>query len=372
MNLTLADSSSMRISNQDSVGVWDSTMIFVVQRKISSLYHWKKMYMWQLRHILNDSLKLTNLMIPRLAGTPTTNITLKTFATNTLYRADFNYNFRKIDSLAIAFDLNDFTITGDTVRLKTHKVFDASDFVVADDTVKIKTSADYFWTGTHTFDSQSSFQGGISLGLANSSNAGMKFYNVSNSNYTFLFPTIPTASRTIYLPDESGTLVTSDSSSTHSWVKSYVDTVTAASKPSSAYGGLYNDYASSHLYLGINGSTYRTLKGMTVYNNHNLTLTDSSITIQKAGSYLLTISATAEDTLTTGGASIFAGLFRNGTRIPVASTLLTTTVNSHRINFCITSNLILQANDVLLLKFQGTTPADQLVVWNINYSVYKL
>jgi len=118
MNLTLADSSSMRISNQDSVGVWDSTMIFVVQRKISGLYHWKKMYMWQLRHILNDSLKLTNLMIPRLAGTPTTNITLKTFATNTLYRADFNYNFRKIDSLTMIIDLNDFTLSGDTLRTK--------------------------------------------------------------------------------------------------------------------------------------------------------------------------------------------------------------------------------------------------------------
>jgi hypothetical protein len=114
----LTDTSAVRISNQDSVGVWDSTMIFVVQKKVSSTYHWKKMYMWQLRHILNDSLKLTNLMIPRLAGTPTTNITLKTFATNTLYRADFNYNFRKIDSLAIAFDLNDFTLTGDTVSIK--------------------------------------------------------------------------------------------------------------------------------------------------------------------------------------------------------------------------------------------------------------
>lgn len=295
----LTDTSAVRISNQDSVGVWDSTMIFVVQKKVSSTYHWKKMYMWQLRHILNDSLKLTNLMIPRLAGTPTSKISLLTFATNTLYRADFNYNFRKIDSLTTEFDLNDFTLTGDTVSIKN----------------KI----------------------------------------TKDSVYKFV-----------------ANLVTSDSLSTHSWVKSYVDTVTAASKPSSAYGGLYNDYDSSHLYLGINGSTYRTLKGMTVYNNHNLTLTDSSITIQKAGSYLLTISATAEDTLTTGGASIFAGLFRNGTRIPVASTLLTTAVNSHRINFCITSNLILQANDVLLLKFQGTTPADQLVVWNINYSVYKL
>ena len=126
MNLTLTDSSSTKISAQDSIGVWDSTMIFVVQRKVSSFYRWKKMYMYQLRHILNDSLQVSKLMIPRLAGTPTSNISLLTFATNTLYRADFNYNFRKIDSLVTEFSLNDFTITGDTVRLKNRVTKDST------------------------------------------------------------------------------------------------------------------------------------------------------------------------------------------------------------------------------------------------------
>ena len=355
MNLTLADSSSVRISNQDSVGVWDSTMIFVVQRKISSLYHWKKMYMWQLRHILNDSLKLTNMMIPRLAGTPTTNISLKTFAINTLYRADFNYNFRKIDSLVTEFSLNDFTITGDTVRLK-HSTVDSSRVAFLEKNNN--------FTGSYN-----TFKNPVRLGLATYWAGQFLFYNDINSHTTTLVTGIPTGNIILDLPITSGTLVTSDSSSTHNWVKTYVDTVVINSLPSAAYGGLFNDYASSHLYVPLVGSTFKTLKGMTTYNIKNVTATDSSMVIQKVGTYLYSISATIEDT--TSG-SVFAALFINGTRIPVVSAILPTSSTNQRVTFALNSNLILHVGDILLFKFQGTVPHNEVIVWNVNIMVQKL
>lgn len=117
-SFTAPDTNAVRISAQDSVAAYDSSLIFVVQRKLSGIYRWKKMYFYQLKNILNTTLSLSNLQIPRLSGTPTTNIALKLFATDTLYKADFNYNFRKIDSLAIFFNTNDFRISGDTVSLR--------------------------------------------------------------------------------------------------------------------------------------------------------------------------------------------------------------------------------------------------------------
>jgi hypothetical protein len=114
------------ICRQDSVAIYDSTMIFVVQRKIGSYYQFKKMYFYQLKNILNTTLSLSNLSIPRLNGTPTVNIGLKTFASDSIYRSDFNYNFKKIDSLSIIFDGDYFTFSGDTVRIKSTYVPDSS------------------------------------------------------------------------------------------------------------------------------------------------------------------------------------------------------------------------------------------------------
>jgi hypothetical protein len=121
----LADTAKV-LSKQDSVAVYDSTLIFAVQRKLGGYYKTKKMYFYQLKNILNTTLSLSNLSIPRLNGTATTNIALKTFASDSIYRADFNYNFRKIDSLTVLFDSDDFTITGDTVRIKRSIVPDSS------------------------------------------------------------------------------------------------------------------------------------------------------------------------------------------------------------------------------------------------------
>jgi hypothetical protein len=363
----LTDTSAVRISGQDSIGVWDSTMIFAVQKKLSSVYHWKKMYMWQLRHILNDSLKLNNLMIPRLAGTSTTNISLKTFATNTLYRADFNYNFRKIDSLVTEFSLSDFKVTGDTVSLKHPVTVDTVNKWVSSkiDTTKIP----YLAKNNNFTGSYNTFKNPVRLGLATYWAGQFLFYNDINSNTTTLVTGIPTGNIILNLPITSGTLVTSDSSSTHNWVKTYVDTVAINSLPSVAYGGLFNDYASSHLYVPLVGSTFKTLKGMTTYNIKNVTATDSSMVIQKAGTYLYSISATIEDT--TSG-SVFAALFINGTRVPVVSAILPTSSTNQRVTFALNSNLILHVGDILLFKFQGTVPHNEVIVWNVNIMVQKL
>ena len=257
--ITMADTNATRISKQDSLPTYNATDIFVMQRKVGGIYRWRKMYMPQLINILNDSLNISNLMIPRLSGMPTTHLSLLTFALNTLYRADFNYNFKKLDSLSIAFNLNDFVITGDTVSI--------------------------------------------------------------------------------------------------------------VSQPSLAYGGLFHDYASSHLYVPLVGSAFATLKGMTLYNVHNVTTTDSSLIIQKAGIYLYSISAAIEDT--TSG-SVFAGLFLNGTRVPVVSTILPTSSTSQRVTFALNSNLILHVGDILLFKFQGTVPHNEIIIWNVNIMVQKL
>lgn len=117
-SISMPDTNRIRISAQDSVAVYDSTLIFVVQRKLLGLYRAKKMYFYQLKNVLNNVLSLSNLQIPRLDGTSTTRINLKLFAKDTLYKADFNYNFRKIDSLTTFFSTTDFRISGDTIYNK--------------------------------------------------------------------------------------------------------------------------------------------------------------------------------------------------------------------------------------------------------------
>ena len=80
--------------------------------------------MYQLRHILNDSSSTT---IPRLDGTPTTHLNLKTFSTNTLYRSDFNSNFRSIDTLTALLRINNVfrgtNIFNKKVDFGTHGAF---------------------------------------------------------------------------------------------------------------------------------------------------------------------------------------------------------------------------------------------------------
>ena len=49
------DSTSVRISAQDSISAYNANDIFVMQKKIGSSYKWKKMYMSQLMGIMHDS-----------------------------------------------------------------------------------------------------------------------------------------------------------------------------------------------------------------------------------------------------------------------------------------------------------------------------
>ena len=74
---------------------------------------------------------------------------------------------------------------------------------------------------------------------------------------------------------------------------------------------------------------------------------------------------------TTSG-SVFAALFINGTRIPVVSAILPTSSTNQRVTFALNSNLILHVGDILLFKFQGTVPHNEVIVWNVNIMVQKL
>jgi hypothetical protein len=361
----LTDTSAVRISNQDSVGVWDSTMIFAVQKKVSSTYHWKKMYMWQLRHILNDSLKLTNLMIPRLAGTPTTNITLKTFATNTLYRADFNYNFRKIDSLAIAFNLADFTITGDTVTLKhplPSQTGNSGKYLTTNgtttswgeklDTTKIPYLAkNNTWTGNNTFPYTQNFLTLVTVGIQNASNGTIDIYNSSNNKYIALSGTA-TSNRSLLYPDEDGTIAT----------REYM---------AAKCGSLILTTDSSQITLNTN-SSYRSIHHLRSANLSGISATDSTLTIGTSGEYFISVTVTLVNTSSVAN-SAWMSVCNNNTAIPDATVLFDIRNSYPRTPITITAIESLNANDVLKLKFLTSTyPNDMIYFYNVNFSVHKL
>ena len=181
----LTDSTKVAISAQDSIGTYVPTMLFAVQNKVSGAYKWKKMYMSQLMGIMHDSV---GAIIPRLTGTPTTNISLKTFSDNTLYRSDFNFNFKRIDSLTTVFSTNDFKLSGDTLKLKNPGGVD---------TTRIGFLAKgNVWTGSNVY----------SLGY-------IKLKNPATS-YDITLTSLATANRTIYLPD-----VSSDTLAGRAWVR---------------------------------------------------------------------------------------------------------------------------------------------------------
>jgi hypothetical protein len=274
-------------------------MIFVVQRKISSLYHWKKMYMWQLRHILNDSLKLTNLMIPRLAGTPTTNLSLKTFATNTLYRSDFNYNFRKIDSLAISFNLRDFTISGDTVSLKgsvPDSAISAAQAVTAQGASYLIGAYGYHLTATEI--------------------------------------------QSYMLPEPRGTL--------------------------------YLDYLSSAVDVHTGIANYVTIKTLGIGGLDDVTATDSTLVINTAGTYSISVTCTFADTSTAMNV-VYMGVFKNNTRLTDASALTYQNSVSSFGTTTITAIESLASTDILKLKFRSDAyPSDRIRIYNLNFTIHKL
>jgi hypothetical protein len=265
-------------------------------------------------------------MIPRLAGTPTTNITLKTFATNTLYRADFNYNFRKIDSLAIAFNLNDFTITGDTIGINSNRV--------------AKLDGNNEWEKTAKFDSKVNF----------------------GAHGTFFMPILDTiAPYSIY---SDGTHIYFRNSSGAKVTLANVDTV--------SYGAIYLPYHVSGVDMNVTNS-YKTIKGLAIDNLYNVTATDSTLTVHTSGAYAVSITAAFRDT-TVLSSSVYMQLFVNNTGAVNASIFCEKSTNSELGMTTITGIQKLSANDVLKLKFfsAGSSGNNRLIFYNVNFSVHKL
>jgi len=73
-------------------------------------------------------------------------------------------------------------------------------------------SSDYVaLTGNQTVAGEKTFTDGILLGAGSTTDGALTFYNSTNSNLTQIFPAVATASRTLTLPDSTGTVaVTGD------------------------------------------------------------------------------------------------------------------------------------------------------------------
>ena len=149
--------------------------------------------MKQLMGIMHDSV---GAIIPRLSGTPTTKLSLKTFSDNLLYRGDFNFNWKRIDSLTTVFNSSDFKMSGDTLKLKNG--------TAGIDTTKIGYLAkNQTWTFANIFTQTTAF------------NNGLWIAKTGGGASALFIPATFTNAHTWYIPDETDTLAGK------TWVRSH-------------------------------------------------------------------------------------------------------------------------------------------------------
>lgn len=391
---TLTDSSSVRISAQDSIPAYSPTDIVVMQKKIGGTYKWKKMYMSQLRTILQDTLKFNGVDTSKdytwtgshLWDAPSyfnSSVFINSGALE-LGRSGYNsgsmyFNNDSLSSNAtILYALrptairslalpnvsdtlaNRAWVRGVTTALPSQtgnsgKYLKTNGSTASWATVAggVDTSKSYTWTGpgnsyTHVVTFQSgidlhdriglptstitptngglsytttggygtlplyfvgsdgawdtlttrawvrsssgsnSFPLGLSVGLAHSANAGINFYNISNSYKILLYPLLPTANVTLYLPSSGDTLAD------RAWVKSHVPTLAGniTWTGNHVFGGsgkvvqfLNPPYfgalgsLNGQFYLESAGSYYTLINATTPTANRTVTFPDASGTV---------------------------------------------------------------------------------------------
>lgn len=328
-NLSVPDTAKI-ISKQDSVATYDSTLIFVVQKKLTGHYFFKKMYFYQLKNILNTTLSLSNLQIPRLNGTPTTNIALKLFAQDTLYKADFNYNFRKIDSLSVFFSANNFRISGDTIY--TNKT--------SNDTLVFKYGA----ADTTGY-----------LKLPRLVTSGYGSYQVGRFGYI---------SSGADLYNRSTPIISSGYGNVDTLVSKYY-----ADRHYGAYYGIL--YVGNPTSFNITNVNPKTMKGMTVSNSHGVTVVDSSMTIGMAGFYSVFISSSFIPTVGVGGI-MSQSIYKNDLQIITSEQL--TNIQSLGIYYNFTGSALINCNvgDIIKVKYYYSTGSGTFTFYRINFSISKI
>jgi hypothetical protein len=261
---------------------------------------------------------------------------LKTFALDTDWRSDFNTNFRRIDTLYLQIDsikVPNLTGTPTTKLLlklfadellykgdfntnfrkidSLSIVFNGDDFYMSGDTIRIK----------NPIDSASVVDAIGSAGYIPGFNAAV-YSNITNYNNTYR-----------------------------------------------AYGGLYKNADSSNVQLIVNGN-YKTLKNLQIDNLHEITATDSSLTVHTTAMYQVMITGTFADSSVVD-ASFLAAIFVNDSICKNAFAIIDD-VGYGNNTITITSYLSLTANDILKLKFLVTMPYDDILTFNhLNFMVIK-
>ena len=118
LTTNLCGQGGTKISETDSVDTYEATLIFAVQKKIAGTYTWRKMYLSDLRQILEDSLLVQGL-ISDLDGTATAKLLLETWAASPEnWKNSLTSNFQKIDSTSYYIDTTYIELNGDTLRFK--------------------------------------------------------------------------------------------------------------------------------------------------------------------------------------------------------------------------------------------------------------
>jgi hypothetical protein len=286
---------TIKVTQQDSVVAYDSTLIFLVLKNQAGSYKYKKIYFKDLKKILNVVLEVDSIRIPRLEDS-TSILKLKKFVDNNGWKSDFNKNFDKIDTLAILLDPNDFAISGDTVRIKSSYVPDSS---------AIAAQAAIANSATYLIGAYGVLYGVPDFALANHAK----------------------------------------------------------------FATLYHDYGSSYIQLDLNGSTYKTLRGMMVDTTLGFTVTDSTMVPLASGMYQVTVTGTVVDT---ASAPIFVGLFINNILSTRAGSMVYMSNSQPYGSVSFNTNIKLTATQILKIKILGTVSHDLLDVYNINFSAHKL